>query len=104
MRSSDRRLEATPFTTVAIINGFVLAVTILLWAMDVLPPTGMVAILAVLMLVEVVVIVMLQRRASRRQARAHELSARSDASTLDDDSPHARYGYDPTDGLEDGRR
>lgn len=104
MRSSDRRLEATPFIVIAVINGFVLAVTILLWAMDVLPPTGMVAILAVLMLVEVVVIVMLQRRASRRQARAHELSARSDTSTLDDDSPHARYGYDPTDGLEDGRR
>lgn len=104
MRSSDRRIESTPFLAIAIVNAFVLAGTLLLWMMDVLPLFGMVGVLVVLMVVEVVVIILLQRRASRRQARAHEQSARGDVSTLDDGGPSTRYGYDPMDGMGDGRR
>jgi len=104
MRSSDRRIESVPFVVIAIVNAFVLAATLLLWMLEVLPLVGMVGVLLVLMVVEVIVIVLLQRRASRRQARAHEQSARGDVSTLDDQGPSSRYGYDPMDGMEGGGR
>lgn len=85
---------------IGVLGGLALVGAVLLWVTDVITMPVFLGIVVVTAIVEFAAVIALQRRASRRQAQSHEQTTRGTTSTLDGDSPHTRYGYEPLDGRD----
>ncbi|PYG01121.1 hypothetical protein SAMN05216184_102283 [Georgenia satyanarayanai] len=100
--SSQPTVDSRHFVVMATVSGLVLAATVLLWVVDVVPFGVFLGVLVAVAVAQAVVVMLLLRGARERASRADRLPG--GASTIGPDSPGARYGYDPMGDLGQGGR
>lgn len=85
------------FLVIALVFGTLLVATVVLWVLDVVSVGVFIGVVAVLAAAQFVVVLRIMRSARRRATGADRTPGGT--STIGQDSPSARYGYDPTDDL-----